>query len=97
MRIRFFFLISLVFPFHLLAQEAELNNDFRFKDGIYLSIDDFKNNAPSHSLDSVEFNKYRNSMFGREARNSVLIRGIKILNSNGRVTRIKPKKMWGFT
>ena len=39
-----------LFTFSLFSQDSiQVVNDFKFKDGIYLDINDLKNNTPSYS------------------------------------------------
>ena len=48
-----FLLIFLFLPLIINAQEKELNNGYKFNDGIYMSFDDFIHSSPQQFTDSV--------------------------------------------
>lgn len=69
------------------------NSDFRFKDGIYLTFENFRHNKPVPKEDII-------SDFNREeidfVRNVVSIKMISYKDNAGIVREIAPAKLWGF-
>ena len=85
--------IYLSFQSFAIAQDAmPLNNDYPFKDGIYLSFEEFKGDNPTYiigefwidDIDSFDYDLTK-------------VRKIKILNKKGKWKNLSITKIWGLS
>jgi hypothetical protein len=88
-----YFILS-VFIFTALtsfAQKEPISSNSTFKDGLYLSVDDFRKNRPTLPLDSISYSEKEddNGAFRK------ILYGFK-LNKSGSLKWIKIKKIWGI-
>ena len=86
-------LIFILFNLSSMAQDRiEINDDFKFKDGVYLSFEDFKNNTPSIPADSVQgFERLD------ESYEYIPKLKLKYQNKDGLKTKIKSSEIWGLS
>jgi hypothetical protein len=99
MRIIFFFLVLLAFQVKLFSQGDSINRiaytpDFKFKEGIYLSFEQVKNNHPivkSRILITVDYND--NQFFDVLFANPV----ISFYDDYGMKQEVNVKSIWGYS
>jgi hypothetical protein len=88
--------ISLCFPAFLQAQQkaVQYTPDFEFKEGVYLSVDDFKNNAPIPPS-KIVFNSNKNDKdFLKYVMNKSTFTYI---DTAGKEQQLKTDKVWGYS
>jgi len=76
---------------NVLAQDIVFNNKFEFKDGIYLSYDEFINNTPSYNIEKVQVKEKDTHFFNKKK-----IKSIKYRDKYGKKQKIDIKDVWGI-
>src|SRR5690606_15540293 len=89
--------LFIVFAQMLQAQTILLNDDFEFKEGVYLSLNEFNKNAPSINLEDVELifdEEYSNAQIKRitivEKKNDITEFVWALQFDNGLFIRLEP-------
>ncbi len=91
-----FVLLCILLPLLTFSQPGavEYSFEFRFKDGIYLNYEEFKNNAPSVT-------KYRiidsDGLWNEQVDKKLVVKRIEYKDSEGRKKVLKRKDIWGIS
>lgn len=69
-----------------------LNNDYPFKDGIYLSFEEFKGDNPTYTRDQFMIDDIDSTDY-----DLTKVKKIKVIGKKGKWKRLKVGKIWGLT
>ncbi|MCP4123636.1 MAG: hypothetical protein GY751_17950 [Bacteroidetes bacterium] len=87
--------IGTVVAFHSFADAQDiipLNNDYPFKDGIYMSFEEFKGDNPTYGVGEFRIDDVDSSDY-----DLTKVRKIKVLNKKGKRKNLSISKIWGLS
>ena len=69
--------------------QTEINNDFKFNDGVYMSLEEFIANTPTYTFDELRIKESLESNFYK-----IVINKMEVLGEDGKWIRVKRKDIW---
>jgi hypothetical protein len=86
------FFILMMFALSGWSQDTiPLSNEFPFKDGIYLSFEEFKSNHPTHGFDEFEIDHIDSTDY-----DLTKVKNVKVVNKKGKMKNVSMGNIWGL-